>query len=45
MKDGVFVEEGETEKVFNDPQVEYTKQLLASIPGELGKAARRKLGR
>lgn len=45
MKDGVFVEEGETEKVFNDPQVEYTKLLLASIPGELGKAARRKLGR
>jgi ABC-type glutathione transport system ATPase component len=44
MKDGVFVEEGETEKVFNDPQVEYTKSLLASIPGELGKAARRKLG-
>jgi len=45
MKDGVFVESGETEKVFNDPQEEYTKLLLASIPGELGKAARQKLAR
>jgi len=45
MKDGVFVESGETEKLFNDPQEEYTKLLLASIPGELGKAARQKLGR
>jgi peptide/nickel transport system ATP-binding protein len=43
MKDGVFVESGETETVFNDPQEDYTKMLLASIPGELGKAARAKL--
>jgi peptide/nickel transport system ATP-binding protein len=45
MKDGVFVESGDTETVFNDPQEEYTKLLLASIPGELGKAARQKLGK
>jgi ABC-type glutathione transport system ATPase component len=45
MKDGVFVESGDTETVFNDPQEEYTKMLLASIPGELGKAARAKLKR
>jgi peptide/nickel transport system ATP-binding protein len=44
MKDGVFVESGETEKIFNDPQEDYTKLLLASIPGELSKAARKKLG-
>jgi peptide/nickel transport system ATP-binding protein len=43
MKDGVFVESGDTETVFNDPQEDYTKMLLASIPGELGKAARAKL--
>ena len=45
MKDGVFVESGDTETVFNDPQEDYTKMLLASIPGELGKAARAKLKR
>ena len=45
MKDGVFVESGDTETVFNDPQEDYTKMLLASIPGELGKAARSKLKR
>lgn len=45
MKDGVFVESGDTETIFNDPQQEYTKLLLASIPGELGKAARAKLRR
>jgi peptide/nickel transport system ATP-binding protein len=45
MKDGVFVESGDTETVFNDPQEDYTKMLLASIPGELGKAAKAKLKR
>ncbi|MDA2963183.1 MAG: ATP-binding cassette domain-containing protein [Actinomycetota bacterium] len=43
MKEGLFIESGDTETVFNDPQEEYTKLLLASIPGELGKAARAKL--
>ena len=43
MKDGVFVESGVTEEVFNDPREDYTKLLLASIPGHLGTAARKKL--
>jgi ABC-type glutathione transport system ATPase component len=43
MKDGVFVESGNTESIFNDPQQAYTKELLASIPGTLGVAARKKL--
>lgn len=43
MKDGVFVEAGDTEKIFNNPQESYTKELLASIPGTLGAAARKKL--
>jgi peptide/nickel transport system ATP-binding protein len=43
MKDGVFVESGITEEIFNDPREEYTKILLASIPGALGTAARKKL--
>ena len=45
MKDGVFVESGVTEEIFNDPREEYTKLLLASIPGELGVAARKKLNK
>jgi ABC-type dipeptide/oligopeptide/nickel transport system ATPase subunit len=43
MKDGVFIEAGETENIFNNPQETYTKELLASIPGVLGTAARQKL--
>lgn len=33
MKDGVFVESGNTEDIFNNPQEEYTKKLISSIPG------------
>ena len=32
MKDGRVVEEGPTEKVLLEPQVAYTRRLLASIP-------------
>jgi len=34
MKDGEFVEEGATLDVFDNPQQEYTKKLIASIPGQ-----------
>lgn len=33
MKDGEFVESGPTQQIFDHPQAEYTKQLIASIPG------------
>ncbi|MFQ5447632.1 MAG: ABC transporter ATP-binding protein [Saprospiraceae bacterium] len=33
MKDGEIVELGDTEEVYNHPKSEYTKQLLAAIPG------------
>jgi peptide/nickel transport system ATP-binding protein len=32
MKDGVVVESGTTEGVFNNPQHQYTKDLLAAVP-------------
>ncbi len=33
MKDGRIVEQGETEKVFTDPQTDYAKMLIAAVPG------------
>jgi peptide/nickel transport system ATP-binding protein len=33
MREGAFVETGQTERIFNDPQHEYTRTLIASIPG------------
>ena len=33
MRLGVFVEEGSTEQVFDNPQHEYTQTLIESIPG------------
>jgi ABC-type glutathione transport system ATPase component len=39
MKDGVFVESGLTQEIFDHPRETYTQQLIASIPGrELHKA-------
>ena len=34
MKDGRIVEHGETERIFNSPQDQYTHHLLASVPHE-----------
>jgi len=33
MKDGVFVESGPTQQIFDHPREAYTQQLIASIPG------------
>jgi peptide/nickel transport system ATP-binding protein len=33
MKDGVIVERGPTSDIFAEPQHQYTKTLLASVPG------------
>ena len=33
MKDGRLVEAGASEEIFTDPQHQYTRQLLATIPG------------
>jgi ABC-type glutathione transport system ATPase component len=33
MKNGVFVEQGPTGRVFDEPEHEYTRQLINSIPG------------
>lgn len=32
MNEGKIVEEGKTEKIFNEPQNDYTRKLLSSIP-------------
>ena len=32
MKDGVIVEQGETEEVFRNPQHEYTQKLISAAP-------------
>ena len=37
MKDGKLIEQGKTDIIFNNPKTKYTKELLASIPGNLSK--------
>ena len=32
MEKGLFVDSGETRKVFEEPQSQYTKRLLAAVP-------------
>ena len=35
MKDGKLIEQGKTDIIFRSPKMKYTKELLASIPGNL----------
>ena len=35
MKDGKLIEQGKTDIIFRSPKTKYTKELLASIPGNL----------
>ena len=42
MKDGLTVEHGSAEKIFNRPQQPYTQQLLGSVP-KLGASTKREL--
>lgn len=37
MQDGLIVESGHTEDIFNDPKGEYTKKLISAVPGRTGK--------
>ena len=37
MRDGKLIEQGKTDIIFNNPKTNYTKDLLASIPGNLSK--------
>ena len=37
MKDGKLIEQGKTDIIFKNPKTQYTKELLASIPGNLSK--------
>ena len=37
MKDGKLMEQGKTDIIFRNPKTKYTKELLASIPGNLSK--------
>ncbi len=37
MRDGKLIEQGKTDIIFRNPKTKYTKELLASIPGNLSK--------
>ncbi|APU22503.1 dipeptide ABC transporter ATP-binding protein [Actinoalloteichus sp. GBA129-24] len=41
MRHGRVVEQGSVDAIFHDPQAEYTKELLASLPGRSSASARR----
>lgn len=43
MKDGVILEEGPTEQIFEAPRTQYTKDLIAAIPGRTKSSAFYKL--
>jgi ABC-type oligopeptide transport system ATPase subunit len=37
MENGIFVESGSTEKIFEKPENPYTQKLISSIPGHKAK--------
>jgi ABC-type dipeptide/oligopeptide/nickel transport system ATPase component len=39
MRDGRVVEDGSVARIFDDPQEEYTRSLLASLPAGAGTAS------
>lgn len=41
MYEGAFVEEGDTDEIFDNPQHEYTRKLLSAIPIPDPEVARR----
>lgn len=43
MKEGLFVEQGEAAKVLENPQDDYTKQLLSAVP-DVKRSLRKRLG-
>jgi len=45
MNKGQIVEEGSSESIYREPQQEYTRQLIASIPTELGAIQQRQQAR
>jgi peptide/nickel transport system ATP-binding protein len=35
MKDGKIIEVGDTEKIYNHPEQEYTKKLIDAVPKDV----------